>query len=362
MRYFIYFILLFSAKSTLSNDGAYYMSGNQLVPINETDIAVKKEILTLKKVNNQFIEVTVYYEFFNPGQEKKITVGFEALSPSGDVDGIPRNGQHPYMRDFTVELNNAILPYSIAYVSDTLYRKTKVIKSEKLEDILKRVGDADEMDFFYVYHFTANFKKGLNVIKHTYIYSVSLFVEADYYFNYILTAANRWANKQIDDFTLIVDMEEQQTFTIDKSFFANANEWLLNGIIKTENVQKEKSAFSGNDAIKFHIQRGNLIFQKKNFHPRGELLITGLKNYREISNFLYLPFSHYQDDLIPEPATEFQKKVLKNLPFARRGYVFQNPELKSFFQKMDWYIPDPGYVPDNNYLTEAEKKWVERWK
>ena len=64
-----------------ANDGAYYASGNHLIPISETDIAVKKEILTLKKIRNQYIEVTVYYEFFNPKAEKTITVGFEAFAP-----------------------------------------------------------------------------------------------------------------------------------------------------------------------------------------------------------------------------------------------------------------------------------------
>ncbi len=50
----------------MANDGSYYASGNHLIPVFETDISVKKEILTLKKIRNRFIEVTVYYEFFNP--------------------------------------------------------------------------------------------------------------------------------------------------------------------------------------------------------------------------------------------------------------------------------------------------------
>ena len=68
-------ILILSLLSTtllFSNDGAFYSSGNQLVPIDETDIECRKEILSIKRVgensNTQF-EVTVDYTFYNPGQE-----------------------------------------------------------------------------------------------------------------------------------------------------------------------------------------------------------------------------------------------------------------------------------------------------
>ncbi len=40
-------LFLFSITHSWANDGAYTMSGNQLIPIMESDISVKKEILTL---------------------------------------------------------------------------------------------------------------------------------------------------------------------------------------------------------------------------------------------------------------------------------------------------------------------------
>ena len=50
----LFFILCFYGFFTegYTNDGAFYMAGNQLVPINETDISVKKEILYIKKLKN----------------------------------------------------------------------------------------------------------------------------------------------------------------------------------------------------------------------------------------------------------------------------------------------------------------------
>lgn len=182
---------------------------------------------------------------------------------------------------------------------------------------------------------------------------------AYYYFEYVLTAANRWGNKQIDDFTMVIDMGECETFSIEKGFFSTAGQWLINGIGKSTETKKVDESF-GEAALKFYIQRGNIIFQKKNFKPTGELFLFCKSNFDQgINSF---PFSYYQDKYIPEPKNEFEKKALKNLPFARRGYVFQNAELQKYFEQMDWYMPNPNYTPDVNYLTDIEKKWMARWQ
>lgn len=356
----IFILLLFLPSFIFANDGAFFAKGNQLIPISETNISVKKEILTLKKVMNQHIEVTVYYEFFNPKEAKTITVGFEAFSPEGDVEGAPKNGQHPYMRDFTVELNHEKLNYKVAYVSDSLYNKAGKINAL---DFKKFTGNksGNNVDFFYIYHFDAHFKKGLNIIKHTYKYDVSGSIDYNYDFEYALSPAKRWGNKQIDDFTLIIDNGEFETFSIDKTFFKNANEWKIEGVGKTENITGSPNAFIEKDAVKFHIQKGKVIFKKTNFKPTGDLFVYCI-NHIGVQDFSYLPYSYYQSDNIAKPENEFQKKLLKNLPFARRGYVFQKAELKKYFENLDWYIPDSKYIPSMNDLTPEEKRWNEKWK
>jgi hypothetical protein len=355
------FVTIYSIKS-FANDGSYFASGNQLIPVFETDVAIKKEILTLKKIRNQFIEVTVYYEFYNPKDEKEITVGFEAFSPQGDVDGRPKNGLHPYMRDFSVQLNGDMLKYNIAYVTDSTYAKNGIIKSKKLADVISNIQDENAVDFFYVYYFKAKFKKGLNVIKHTYNYDLSTSVMEHHSFDYVLTAANRWGNKQIDDFTLVLDMGEFESFNINKSFFKDKNDWLINGIGKSLDVKNVENSEERKDGLRFHIQKGNLIFHNSNFHPKGELFVYTPTNYEDDQHENYLPFSYFLHDEIREPKTDLEKKILKNLPFARRGYVFQNAELKSFFEKQEWYIPNPNYEPNVELLTETEKQWMNKWK
>ena len=352
----LFFILCFYGFFTegYTNDGAFYMAGNQLVPINETDISVKKEILYIKKTE-EFAEVSVYYEFFNPKDEKEIIVGFEAGIPLGDAGFSPVNGHHPYMFDFTVSLNGNFLPYQIAFVKNSTYTKNHKIQNIDPKSLDNDV-IGDELDFQYVYHFKAKFKKGKNIVKHTYRYKLSRGVCYYYDFNYVLTAANRWANKQIDDFTLILDMGDFQTASIRKTFFKNTNEWTFNGIGKiTENP----------DYTNFYIQQGILVFEKKNFVPKGELSVEEESSYcREAGGNQKFIFSLGKNRELGDPTekTPEEKRIIRNLPFARRGYIFKDKTLQDVFKTEDWYQPNPSYVPEVEALTEEEKQLIKTFK
>lgn len=352
----LFFILCFYGFFTegYTNDGAFYMAGNQLVPINETDISVKKEILYIKKTQ-EFAEVSVYYEFFNPKDEKEIIVGFEAGIPLGDAGFSPVNGHHPYMFDFTVSLNGNFLPYQIAFVKNSTYTKNHKIQNIDPKSLDNDV-IGDELDFQYVYHFKAKFKKGKNIVKHTYRYKLSRGVCYYYDFNYVLTAANRWANKQIDDFTLILDMGDFQTASIRKTFFKNTNEWTFNGIGKiTENP----------DYTNFYIQQGILVFEKKNFVPKGELSVEEESSYcREAGSNQKFIFSLGKNRELGDPTekTPEEKRIIRNLPFARRGYIFKDKTLQDTFKTENWYQPNPSYVPEVEALTEEEKQLIKTFK
>ena len=44
----------------------FYTSGNFIVPIHDTDISLKKAILTIDLADGEFVETNVYYELYNP--------------------------------------------------------------------------------------------------------------------------------------------------------------------------------------------------------------------------------------------------------------------------------------------------------
>ena len=114
-------LVFLTVTLTHANDGEYYTSGNQLLPLVETDIRVQREILTLRWSDDNVAEVDVYYEFYNPGKPKTVLMGFEA-DPPMYIDSISRNSAHPNISDFKVIMNGRSIPVSTTVVeTDTLY-------------------------------------------------------------------------------------------------------------------------------------------------------------------------------------------------------------------------------------------------
>ena len=250
------------------------------------------------------------------------------------------------------------------------------------EDTLK-VWDFPSNPFDYVYHFKAKFRPGLNIIQHTYEYDLSFSVGEEFHFPYVLTAANRWANHQIDDFTLNINMGDCESFRIKQTFFEKSTDWTINGLGMAMNCDWPTWDTVTNGVI-FHIQMGGVSFHKQNFHPDGELhvakdalifcmwsdwnseqktseeeqLIKGIKTqYFSLDTAFIFGYFEESPQFTPE-----QRRILKNLPFAYRGYIFKTKALQDYFESTDWYLPNPAYKGDMEGFTEEERKWVEFWK
>lgn len=391
-------VCLISVVIAYANDGQYYVDGNQLIPVVETDITVQKEVLTLNRIGDK-IEVTVYYEFFNPVGEKELLVGFEARGT--EVDPNPTFPEHPCIRNFKVVMNGEPLKYEVAHidyhfvegrrVSDPYVRDGQIV-GLTIEECEKRLSEMEALEAIcdYVYHFKAKFRPGLNIIQHTYQFDISYSQTRaqdfwDSWFPYILTAANRWANHQIDDFKLYINMGDRMSYSINNSpyyngFFEKASEWTINGKgrYSVGYVKDEK------EYPVFHIQEGGLIFHKENFHPDGELYLsyhTGWiykwdsewkdgdpESAERIMDYFkkqYIPLRVARNVIKEDPYyttfTPEQRRILKNLPFAYRGYIFNSKELQDFYESTPWYIPNPDYKADVEKLTEEEQRWVEFW-
>ncbi|MCR4964666.1 MAG: YARHG domain-containing protein [Bacteroidales bacterium] len=383
-------ICCLSALFTFANDGVFYASGNQLIPITETDISVKKEVLTINRVANH-LEVNVYYEFFNPVGEKDLLVGFEAMSPYNGLDPIKAFPNHPHIRNFKVIMNGETLPFEIAHV-ETGHHDTngeysfskyyvngqfKCWSRQQIEDTLNSWYYPD-MPVDYVYHFKAHFRPGLNIIQHTYDFDLSSSVEEEFYFPYVLTAANRWANHQIDDFHLQINLGDHESFHVFPDFFKSADEWEIIGRGKIT-IDTTWGLTDSKATPVFHIQQGGISFRKTNFHPEGDLNISQrrimsymrsmeLEDYGWGSGVLDAIMEQYQSLWLPDSTDDYsglsaeQRRILKNLPFAYRGYIFKSKELQNYFESTPWYIPNPDYNGNMEVFTNEERKWVEFWK
>ena len=392
-RVLSFIVCLISVAVAYANDGVYYAEGNHLIPITETDIRVQKEVLTLNREEDK-IQVTVYYEFYNPTAAKEVLVGFEADGGgSAPQDSFP---QHPCIKNFKVVMNGESLNYTVTPVDRHFESGRKVsygyfkdghIEGMPIEQYKKELAEmeAPEAISDYVYHFNAQFRPGLNIIQHTYDFDLSYRQEYSdkgfegyaYFFPYVLTAANRWANHQIDDFTLIVNMGDRTSFHISPAFFESASQWSFPGKGKyTVNTVSDGKEYS-----EFHVSQGGIKFHKENFHPDGDLYIFDLSMSFDFSadntsadnilstvksKFYPLVISDYylkkdRSEAAFDTYTPEQRRILKNLPFAYRGYIFNSKELQDFYESTPWYIPNPDYKPDVQQLPEEEQRWVEFW-
>ena len=392
-RVLSFIVCLISVAVAYANDGVFYAEGNHLIPITETDIRVQKEVLTLNREEDK-IQVTVYYEFYNPTAAKEVLVGFEADGGgSAPQDSFP---QHPCIKNFKVVMNGESLNYTVTPVDRHFESGRKVsygyfkdghIEGMPIEQYKKELAEmeAPEAISDYVYHFNAQFRPGLNIIQHTYDFDLSYRQEYSdkgfegyaYFFPYVLTAANRWANHQIDDFTLIVNMGDRTSFHISPAFFESASQWSFPGKGKyTVNTVSDGKEYS-----EFHVSQGGIKFHKENFHPDGDLYIFDLSMSFDFSadntsadnilstvksKFYPLVISDYylkkdRSEAAFDTYTPEQRRILKNLPFAYRGYIFNSKELQDFYESTPWYIPNPDYKPDVQQLPEEEQRWVEFW-
>ena len=180
-----------------ANDGVYFVSGSHLEPLQETDISVKKEVLTITITDGPFAFVEVEYEFMNNGQPKDVTMGFEARAPYNDDEPMNLKGIHPHIKDFSVVMNGKVLNHRNGLVLtedfdgdwpkdaeearkngqrfipvDFNRWKLDTENSERLYN-----SQTDEYaDYAYAYYFDAHFNSGVNTVRHTYSYRMSVSV------------------------------------------------------------------------------------------------------------------------------------------------------------------------------------------
>lgn len=308
MKKFLLALSMFMASivGMQANDGVYFTSGNFLVPMQETDISVTKEILTITIGSDSFAHVDVYYEFWNKGQAKKLTMAFEATSSYNDMEPLNRKGIHPHIKDFSVCMNDSLLDYRNGVVAVKVDNDSRVLDFTPLDlnkwkgygevadsllpenDVLYNAELNEYTPFGYAYYFDAQFKPGLNTVHHTYSYRMSYNVGQKFVIPYWLTPAMRWANHQIDDFTLRITSDGSALdFCLNADLFRSAPFKAMgkSNIYPIHNAYDENQIFvdlSPNDTIVWHDRN----FQPKENLKIGAPLWDGLKDKWEASDYV----------------------------------------------------------------------------
>lgn len=368
------------------NDGVYYTRGTQLVPLMETDISVRKEVLTIAIGDDGFARVDVYYEFLNPGREvKRVLMGFEADPSYNDDYKFYATGVHPHIRDFTVEMNGRRLPYGNAACVAGKGRLERIDTTRHWfvfdNNMLYEEGTEVDYDstykegtgFAYVYYFNADFEPGLNRVHHTYTYRMSKTVGMPYIVDYKLTPAARWSGGQIDDFTLVIRADRTaKNFFVRDSVFAGGEFRVSEGMGKVR-----RHTLYGAPAYEFTLRDGAVTLHLQNFRPEKELSIVGAGMdccYMEDGTFsvgaaydrtralVSFEAEWYADMKVVPADGAFRKRVLRNLPYAHRGHVFRDERLRRFFESQWWYMPDPAYKDSADDFTPVDYAYIKAGK
>lgn len=381
-RYCVLWILsLMISVNVFANDGTYFTSGNQLIPLQETSISVKKEVLTISLRDNGYADVDVYYEFYNPeSATKKVKMGFEADPPYNDSYEFYADGVHPYIKNFTVEMNGVKVRHKNAVALNKENSELDFVNLNEWEFdnddsgmTLKNKENNEILPFSYVYYFDASFKPGKNIVHHTYSYQLSIVVGTSWLLNYKLSPAARWANKCIDDFTLLIKAENtakhflinKETFGVQRSFTKVSGDFKIRTSKNKYNEIAPWEIALRNGVIKMHIanfkpseEKELSIVSADEYYSYGN--VDGIMHFgafydRSTASYLYMLEMSDSYAIVPEDKA-FRQRICKNLPFAHRGHVFKDKKLKAYFESLFWYMPDPSYKDDTSDFTETDKK------
>lgn len=361
-----------------ANDGVFYVNGNHLVPVQETDIALTSEVLTISLCDDGYATVDVQYVLTNRGKEKTVTMGFEADAPSDYEAPFSPQGIHPYIKGFTVVMNHQQLVYKNAVVKTQYdeacnFQPLNLKRWKSYGEVKMRDGydlpenrllyDAERdslISFGYAYYFTARFRPGQNTIHHTYRYRMSYGVGRTFEVPYWLKPAMRWGNRQIDDFTLCIKAPHTA-----KHFFVEYPLFAQSEFIVTEGVGKvKKSKVYDETFTEIVLRNGTVEWHAKNFKPEGNMSIESAERLH-YDDFIVGTFYDRSDNYCPDGGILIEpeemkanRRILTNLPYANRGYVFKDKKLQQYFSQFWWYMPDPSWKADTSDFTPREWKLI----
>ncbi len=370
-------ILGFISLVTFANDGVYMTSGNQLVPLQETTISVKKEILTISLTDKRETLIDVYYEFYNPtSSDKTLLMGFEADPSYNDDYKLYANGKHKNIHSFSVEMNGKRLSYKNAVCNleskkpfDPLdLSKWKYDDENGMGLVSKTNSNTRISDYAYVYYFNATFKPGINKVHHTYSYANSGSVGNAFHIPYKLSPAARWANKQIDEFKLIIRADNTaKHIVVNKSAVSNS----VFAINEGEGKIRSAKAY-GDDVWELSLRNGAAQVTLNAFSPQPENELNIMSadaiyvfndykfgsTYDRSSALELYTWWQYRGEKSQKLTFEEFKRIARNLPYASRGHVFKDAKMKEYFESLWWYMPDPSYKDNTLDFTETDKYYL----
>jgi len=359
--FLLFCLMLIISTNLLANDYEFRSEGGHIVPMNLSNIAIKSEKLHFKLENKKTKDgmtdyemvVTVRFVFDSPDSGEKY-IGF--ITPEGGND---EWDERDHFKDFKTSIDGKNVNTTAYRLTDFIPKDVKqldeVKKYFKEYDIQKAKQEAEYYKKSYVYYFKANFKKGENVVEHSYQYDGSGGVGYSD-FNYVWTTISKWKNQKVDDFEVIVE-PGNAFIEIPEIKMKNGKEikWKLVGEGNIDygykNYYNEDEQYK---VLYAKLKNAYLYFKTKNFKPENEFNLVEISHLN--GNHIFPEKTEkgykYRDDLTKaaysaeyltadelKELTNEDLKIMKNYPYAVAGYDFSDKKLKDYFSKFLWYIP-----------------------
>ena len=317
-----------------ANDTVVYGAGADVYPIENAQVAMAKETLTIEQIGPwrgavRGWRVTVRYEFQNTSdQALKLQIGFPeqcGIEPGGEAPETEGNAcRVPGLHDFTTRVDGA--PRTVA---------VKRFKAEKSRALPHRT-------FGRLHTFEVVFAgKQRRVVEHTYWVGGYADSSMGSGVEYILQTGALWAGPI--------------------------------GTLDIEVISKTKHGRvgygSGVDALPPPVFEGwrdgtyQIRWALKRYEPKADLDIY-LSSPAARETFIEL------QDLMSAVATDAKAtlagktkealRVLRNLPHAIQGYRFQNAALRAHFAKTPWYVPRADFDPQ--WISAEEHAFIKAIK
>ena len=212
----------------------------------------------------------------------------------------------------------------------------------------------------FIYYFKIKFKKGLNIIRHSYSYKGSYMADPKApgpNFQYRLTTGKMWANKKIDDFEILINIGPDSYFSVPSYFEEGKNvDWKIIGIGKIGDANAKNL-----NQRRVKIKSGFLYYKTTDFKPDFDLTISTVIPFTELKDYCDIYFrGNYNKPRELSDLSVSDLRLIRNSYYAIHGFKFKSAELNAYFNKFTWYIPDPNLRNDNVIFSPHEKSIIEK--
>jgi hypothetical protein len=341
-----------------ANDSEITGYGSVLYPIRKSNIELKREYLSFRVLrerdspNSLEAEVLVRFEFFNPTLDSVTsTIGFYAPGVMW-LKNVKEHARKHYA-NYSIAHDGTLLPFEVYYTDCDTCELLDSTEARKIANMYGPDDDNGEFDYGFAHVFTSpiTFKPGLNVVTHVYK-SPGAGSVAHGWQSYILSTGRYWAGGTIGELVIDIEPGADELFYVRDDFPRESLSVLGVGKIFTSQQVHCSSPLgeSGQDSIDlysrfFRIKHGRLRIALTDFRP-----VTDLE-----FGFYRWPITYCENPLLPDallfngtidatnvPNNISVERIQRNLPAAKAGHVFKDKDLAAFFEKCEWYIPDPN--------------------